>query len=131
MELISMTDFVLKQESECIPVKLAETINPIFHYAHFLKQPLRLSMFVPCDDEGNILIEPAKDNFSFYTHKNLSVQEEFKEAKEKVLFNVSKEYVESNIYDDNSFFYGLETIEDLITGNYLTLTESAIKLIGL
>lgn len=62
-KLISMTEFV-KKEYDKIPeiptqkeaVKFAITVN---NYAKFLSQPLTLSVFVPCDDEGNVLEEPA------------------------------------------------------------------------
>jgi len=55
--LIGMTDFVLEQgynplqnDTEC----WVKTHN----YAKFLKQPLELWMFVPCDEDGNFLEEP-------------------------------------------------------------------------
>ena len=35
----------------------------IYNYATFLKQPLKLEMFVPCDDNGDILKEPKKTNY--------------------------------------------------------------------
>ena len=40
MKLISMTDFVLYKK---------ESHTQIMKYAKFLKQPLTLGMFVPCD----------------------------------------------------------------------------------
>ena len=42
MKLISMTDFVLYKK---------ESHTQIMKYAKFLKQPLTLGMFVPCDEE--------------------------------------------------------------------------------
>ena len=33
-------------------------LDRINNYAKFLNQPLKLEMFVPCDDKGNVLDEP-------------------------------------------------------------------------
>ena len=62
----------------------------------FLKQPLKLEMFVPCDEDGNVLEEPInyktwaelhfnngkkeKGTYGFLEH------EKYQQAKEKVLF---------------------------------------------
>ena len=104
-KLISMTDFVL------------ETLNPlnfgsievksIINYAKFLKQPLKKGMFVPCDDDDNILKKPNK-----YT-SNLQINDEYEKAKEKVLF-------EGFEWNSNEC---METIEDLIPYN-LELTKN-------
>ena len=87
--LISMTDFVL-QNVESKTMKLSK----IADYANFLKQPLTLGMFVPCDDDGNVLEEPSKDmwdNFiiSHFEHFNESYTYcfNYQKAKLKVLFN--------------------------------------------
>ena len=56
MKLISMTDFVLYCSKN---VGHPRTINSIISYAEFLKQPLKLEMFVACDENGNILEERA------------------------------------------------------------------------
>lgn len=53
--LISMTDFILKQDK--YKNKFYE-LKSIQNYANFLKQPLELWMFVPCDDNGNFIDEP-------------------------------------------------------------------------
>lgn len=90
MKLISMTDFVLGTES------ILDKHNPIgynedkqsryigiLNYAKFLKQPLKLEMFVPCDNKGNVLhkyISEPYDRNKFY---DLDV---IVRAKEKVLF---------------------------------------------
>lgn len=65
MKLISMTDFVLeKGKTSVLPFTIKETfkngakvMNEIFMYADFLKQPLKLEMFVPCDENGNIYVD--------------------------------------------------------------------------
>jgi len=135
MKLISMTDFVLEEGNPSNTD--SQFADKVMAYAHFLKQPLNLSMFVTCDDEGNILIEPAKDDFSFYAHKNLSVQEEFKQYKEKVLFEGFKARITKNGF--KAIKDGLELsvssdskiiVEDLVYDGII-LTESATKQIGL
>lgn len=65
MKLISMTAFVLeKSKISVLPLTIKETFkegskitNDIFKYANFLNQPLKLEMFVPCDEEGSFLVE--------------------------------------------------------------------------
>jgi hypothetical protein len=51
-----MTDFVLKQSERIINCELThlESHHQIVDYAKFLKQPLKLEMFVPCDEDGNV-----------------------------------------------------------------------------
>ena len=57
-----MTDFVLEQlneeNSRTRPIR--SVLNALEGYANFLKQPLKLEMFVPCDEDGNILKEPKR-----------------------------------------------------------------------
>ena len=64
MKLISMTDFVLQCNNKWHNDKIstAEMCKKITSYANFLKQPLTLGMFVPCDDDGNVLEEPICEN---------------------------------------------------------------------
>lgn len=134
MELISMTDFVLQQHKES--ETNGQYIRRTFKYARLLKQPLTFGMFVPCVNN-----EP----FNYSKHGN---KEQFKQAKERVLFKGFKsacsyrvylEKPESNIDSIETDEYGLffynasmqkqriNTIEDLISFNNLELTESAIK----
>ena len=56
--LISMVDFVLKQDITDIKQR-----DSIVKYANFLRQPLKLEMFINCDDDGNVLKEPKKTNY--------------------------------------------------------------------
>jgi hypothetical protein len=49
-----MTDFVLEQNKE--PYFYYDSLwNKVIAYANFLKQPLTLGMFVPCDSNGNVV----------------------------------------------------------------------------
>ena len=65
MKLISMTDFVINKRKELLRHSeykndLENYANIVYNYANFLKQPLNLGMFVPCDENGNVLKEPKK-----------------------------------------------------------------------
>lgn len=139
--LLSMTDFVLK-ELEYKKNKHYEydsndndrSLDRIENYAEFLKQPLTLGMFVPCDENGNVLKYPiVKGEF---VNKGFV---EYQIALEKLLF---KGFVQYDSYDcaiyydgnnylciDDEWCEGL-TIEDLILTNKnieIELTESALK----
>ena len=46
MKLISMTDFVLESISKFNTYEPEENLNLIIKYANFLKQPLKLEMFI-------------------------------------------------------------------------------------
>jgi hypothetical protein len=121
MKLISMTDFVLKNTYTNEIVKdFKGVLIKHCNYAEFLKQPLELWMFVPCDEDGNVISEKysAKENTENKSFAKLS--NEYKEAKERCLF----EGVDLEIA--NLFCFAYETIEELIYCE-LKLTKSAIK----
>lgn len=138
-----MTDFVIKSNKEIDGVLECNEI--ILKYAEFLKQPLTLGMFVPCDKKGNVLkgkpLSPAPDS-EWIRWENEEF--EFYEAKEKVLFkgfnykfNVDKdgkkwEYVKNEFPHVFSFEQlQRNTVETLLTRfkeEYLIeLTESVKK----
>jgi len=128
--LISMTDFVLDQKSKFN----TETLQKIFNYASFLKQPLKLEMFVPCDDEGNILEEETIYSKEESCVFDSDAFDKYQKAKEKVLFEgdfTLKEHGENKVVylNENSFYTSWnksKTIENLLYLN-LTLTQNAIK----
>ena len=72
-KLISMTDYVLLDKHAGSPINMNK------QYAHFLKQPLKLGMFFPCDEDGNLL-----DAFVHIVEGVFS--REYQQAKERVLF---------------------------------------------
>ena len=142
MKLISMTDFVLSHEKKGMQnTDRHLRFGSILRYAHFLKQPLTLGMFVPCDEDGNVLdCEPVnlgmmKGNFSdIYLRDNYI----YGQAKERVLFEGFDIKDGLSITDENSILHpfwnydgvweiskGLKTIEDLIPYN---LTLNNVKL---
>ncbi|MDR2235055.1 MAG: hypothetical protein LBE92_02940 [Chryseobacterium sp.] len=56
-KLIPMTDFVIEYYSNEGYADL-QTLKMMKNYANFLRQPLTLGMFVPVDQQGNVLKEP-------------------------------------------------------------------------
>lgn len=149
--LISMTDFVLEIDKEwenpSKPFSENKALMKICNYATFLKQSLKLEMFVPCDENGNVL-DPS-DVFKSCEKGFL-----YGKAKERVLFKGfvfeenQKEALKNNtqlsvsIDTENSFYvthrlngkwhtwFNLKTVEDLIKCK-IELTETATKQIGL
>ena len=136
MKLISMVNFVLQQDITDIKQR-----DSIVKYANFLKQPLNLGMFVPCDDEGNFFEEPTDYEQrlpNMMTEYNDEIYR-YKQAKEKVLFEGF--HIEGNKLCYYDFYFGtIYDISNLKVENLLSelpenempkLTLSAIKQIGL
>ena len=142
-KLISMVQFVIEQ-NEQEEISIGESYCDILNYAKFLKQPLTLGMFIPCDLEGNVLREPKKyaskydkplqsGNIGFnyvLLDKDL---EQYQQAKERVLFEgfEVKQDAWKSVTNNNgcSLFFGepcKATIEDLVKYN-LTLSENNQK----
>jgi hypothetical protein len=134
--LKSMTDFTLEQcklfsTHQIESLKCIERIN---NYASFLKQPLTLGMFVPFDFEGNPLKEPRDlKRYNDMFLRNEQVQSDwmaeclfYERAKECVLFevNMTPKQIEAHLCH-------YPTIVDMQVDFDITLTESAIKQIGL
>jgi hypothetical protein len=164
MKLISMTDLVIERCNENISfmtpmekVKRAvDAFNEIINYANFLKQPLTLGMFIPCDEKGNVLEEPIRRDYIFEEHPELDGNpceyreddwqndlEQYQQAEECVLFDVYLAYehkddtclyVQHELFGDGFYFTadGETNIEYLLefTKN-LELTPNAIKQLGL
>ena len=147
--LIPMTDFVLEQlnEQNSRTKPMREVFNSLEKYATFLRQPLKLEMFVPCDEDGDILEEPEDYEQrlpNMMTEYNDEIYR-YEQAKEKVLFEGFKIYD----YKLNVFFYlgrkktlsydkkrkdfitiGLlpETVEDLINiSSQIKLSQTALN----
>lgn len=143
MNLKPMTDFVLETMSTGLQTGDIYTpeykLELIEKYAQFLKQPLTLGMFVPCDEEGNYLKEQPEWCFANVGSEHFKKQKKYWEAKEKVLFK-GFETDEDPYYTFRikykcfwAAFYGVEGkhIEYLLQMfTDVELTESAIKQIG-
>lgn len=138
--LKSMTDFVLNQkQSESFNEKTfineaLISLEKIRNYANFLKRPLKLEMFVPCDEYGNVLKEPKRwEDYlqypdSFDGNKEWYELYDYQQAKEKVLF-VFKPHFDISVIKHH-ILQGMN-IEYLANFGELELTENAIKQIGL
>lgn len=136
MKLISMVDYVLGQIEWQKENNKVEKDKPFTrhvalerneNYAKFLSMPLTLGMFVPTDEDGNVLEEPEK---IFGLHwKN----EDYNKAVENVVF---KGFTNKNIRDYIVISYGNrivwiswnkeKKVQDLLYLKNLTLTQSAI-----
>lgn len=138
-KLISCTDFVLQEEKK----GMQNTDRPlrferILKYAKFLKQPLTLSMFVPTDDDGNVLSNPKDSTLQY--QKRI---DKYQQAKERVVFEgfevINKSFYQFITNGKCSPFYKEDndslkqwkkelelTIEDLVKFN-LTITPNAVK----
>ena len=132
--LIPMTDFVLEQlnEQNSRTKPMREVFNSLEKYATFLRQPLKLEMFVPCDEKGNVLEEPqmrpVKISFD-EEDMDYDAQElyDYIKAKEKVLFeNLSYKFGFVGLTDSKGNFSSLVDldfkpngiIEDLLKEKY-------------
>lgn len=113
--LISMTDFVLEQSNNQNLYRALTDTNgkdfmnvwgKIFSYAQFLKQPLQMRFFVPCDDDGKVLQQPVEyDRYlrSERMHMHPGWKEkcyEYKQAKTVVLFEGFKQVKIGNFKHD-------------------------------
>ena len=148
--LIPMTDFVNNVGNMENYPSHENALSWIYNYATFLKKPLKLEMFVPCDEDGNVLEEPKIEEEYVDEHTTqifAQYQYDFDKAKEKVLFEGFKIYD----YKLNVFFYlgrrkklsydkkrkdfitiGLlpETVEDLINiSSQIKLSQTALNAI--
>lgn len=130
MKLMSMTDFVLRETNS--PTTLAESFQRCVTYANFLKQPLKLEMFVPVNEDGNTLQEPEefkewiKSDHYFNASESVTHQcRMYKKALEKVLFKGFDLSTAKYHCDRND-----RTIE-YFTSFEVELTPNAIKQLGL
>ena len=117
-----MTDFVIDQYAHPNPPHIFE--DNCIKYANFIKQPLELWMFVPCDENNEIIIE-----------RNYQYQE----ALDKVIFDGFENSEIGYVYFNHEFhgrlmfdeeFFEDRTIEYLVRYD-LPLTKTALKQIGL
>ena len=128
MKLISMSDFVLQektggQQVNSITSQLYYELRIIKKYADFLKQPLKLEMFVPCDDNGNVLEDIIGNGMI----------KQYEQAKDKVLFDGFDIYSNGDLHNAFVTFESsrleIMNVENLITDFQYSfyLTPNAIK----
>ena len=139
---ITRWEEIFSKEYE-FPLEEIRMVNEYNTFIQFIKLPLKPWMFIPWDMGKNCpLEEPDKDNMAFYTHKNISIQEEYQQAKERVLFDGFNGIKFINLPNYNQiinhlFLYGtieyegkqFKTIQDLV--DKVTLTPTGEKEAGL
>lgn len=91
-----LSEFVNRlRNSEARIVKLTLEENWIYQYADFITQPLTKGMFIPCDEDGNVLERPVSfmDDFCHifndlsHIHEDWEDCKQLQQAKERVLFD--------------------------------------------
>jgi len=134
MKLISMTEFVLDTKQKLEIGK--DFVEVVCNYASFLIQPLTLGMFVPCDEDGNVLEDPCKKNSYCADFCQGRCQENYNESIDYIFFynySVKKQkdyYIVSDSHGRNVWlsWNKSKTIESLVNEiTEVTLTPNAIK----
>ena len=144
--LISTTEFVrILQQSQLWGNCYDVVCNILEKYVNFISQKPTLDMFVPCDEEGNVLEEPKGFmNYVDYTYLDKSIELQYQQAQSKVLFKGWELSTSSHNKLENSLFYkswefsinfsdfkSLEEIVFWIREDKMKLAETALKEIGL
>lgn len=137
-KLITATEKILETYKSLCNGEIAEKealMIPV-RYAKFLSQPLTLYMFVPCDDEGNVLEEPKITQIAKFQTPTKSFEDYqriYNEAKSKVLFEGfkmcdrgDKTCIMTDSFHLNEFMWKNKTIETLVRYE-LTLSATALK----
>ena len=129
--LVPMTDFVLEQlnEQNSRTKPMREVFNSLEKYATFLRQPLKLEMFVPCDEEGNVLEEPKIEEEYVDEHTTqifAKYQYDLDKAKEKVLFELNSPIAVETM---NYHISRNRNIEYLANFGSMQLTKTALNAI--
>lgn len=127
-----MTDFVLSISKQTTNEgnSLVRNFNTIKNYAQFLKQPLKLEMFVPCDENhGGVLKKPCDEELEKFKGLqygdfdcNYTYLFDYNQAKEKVLFEGFDDIEAINYHISRE-----RNIEYLSKFGNIELTENALK----
>lgn len=128
MKLISMTDYVLG--IELLNQTAIKRLDMVFRYANFLKTPLELGMFVPTDEQGNVIdiSKLAKSSIQDLETNGLS---SYNKAKERVIFEDCSMFDEHFIRYGNGKLFHIDHLKtttiEFFCGEGLTLTQNTIK----
>lgn len=131
MKLITMTDFVLEQR-KIYEGDFEDLSDLYFRYAKFLKQSLELWMFVPCDNEGNVLEKPNENYFKSEPFCSTGLCKPYFEAMDK--FQQEKErclFKGLDLGVANHHIRQERKVEYLANFGILELTKTSIKQLGL
>ena len=146
MKLISMVDFIDEIGNSTLHESYEIDLAKIYNYCTFLEQPLKLEMFVPCDEDGNILKEPEmfkewlKSDHYFNASESVTHNcRIYKKAQEKVIFENTDcieddglKYLKLTDKNHISFYnfkdkFGDKTIEDFSFNYGLIIKDSFVK----
>lgn len=140
MKLISMTDYILSYEylkNKPIGMQRDDKLTKIERYANFLKTPLELGMFVPCDEDGNVLEYIEWLENEELTKERILYENEYNQAKERVIFEGFQICIcngELSVRTKNTLPILKSEMENMtieeLTKSGLTLTQNAIKKYG-
>ena len=136
MKPLTMLEYVLKKTNEITNEWSADDqirlLDEISNYAQFLSQKPEKWMFVPCDDEGNVLEEPKHEPFQD-GQKYDDLLAEYQQALDRVIFegfaSHNKHWLESTnisfILINNNRLAEYKNIHDLINehSDFLTLKK--------
>jgi len=150
MKLIKMTDYI-SQKRDFIDKMMNDQdrltiLQCIFKYSEFLKTPLNLGMFIPCDEKFNILKQP--NHYRRYLSKDYLTEnpkmsekwikecQEYQIAESKILFKNFDFFIEHDgkkCVMTEGFVLPFEVlytmkIEDIVD-NDIELTISGINVI--
>jgi hypothetical protein len=139
--LIGMTDFVIEQR-KIYNGDFEDLADLYFRFAMFLKQPNEKWMFVPCDEDGNVLEEP--EIYPYFncektskTSREIVQCEKYQQAKERCLFEGFR--IEDFMITNDKIGIGqamtlYSDVESLLVdfdSTDIELTQTAIKQLGL
>ncbi|MGI9582668.1 hypothetical protein ACR1PO_15845 [Chryseobacterium sp. RRHN12] len=135
MKLIPLSDFVLEQDKitskrplrGIYTYKAIRSYDKIVGYANFLKQSVHEGMFIPIDEQGNIISRPNLEGgyTSFgYSSEAFEVITKYKKAEKKVFF---KGICKTGMFDKP---ISEMIVEDLVKFEF-ELTPSALEAIGI
>jgi len=139
MKLISMTDYVEIILKEHLDRDMSEhrLVELLGNYKDFLKTPLTLGMFVPCDEDGNVLEEPPSGKENYKDHNDWCGQyDNYQQAKGRVIFEgciYNTQWHYFTIVKTNDIFslHVLNNIIEDLMDYKLTLTPAKAKELGL
>ena len=138
--LIPMTDFVLrineieKEIDQFFDSWRMKQLRIIENYAKFLKQPLKMELFYPCDTQGNFIKKPELNKtlepFSYERFSFAEKERIYNEAKQKIVFedtNHSVAFIQDYIKSKNS----VENYVNAIVGRgkFLKFNENGLNAI--
>lgn len=155
-KLIPMTTFVIEYYSHEGYADL-QTLKLMKNYANFLKKPLHLGMFVPVDQNGNVLKEPRnytswkalEHNSKGETNDNTAFEEYriYLAAEQRCLFKDFKvdyngysrvriiaDYnhsIELSFNKNDLSFLTFQDVESLTAFEEIYLTRTALRAIGI